>query len=114
MAVFDKPNYTNAAARTKKREIPEGLWTKCVSCGEVIFNKELENNLMVCKSCGHHFSISARDRIESLLDPGSWQEMDAQISSVDTLKFTGVTSYAERLKAYQKKTNLKDAVVAGL
>lgn len=114
MAVFTKPNYSKPVSRTKKREIPEGLWTKCDSCGTMIFNKELENNQMVCMKCDHHFSISAHDRLKHLLDPDSFQELDQDITSVDVLKFTGVTSYSERLKSYQKKTGLKDVVVSGL
>jgi acetyl-CoA carboxylase carboxyl transferase subunit beta len=115
MAVFTtKPDYGTAVRRSKKREIPEGLWTKCVSCGEVIFNKELEDNQMVCKACGHHFPISAHQRLQFLLDEGSWEEFDSSLASVDILEFTGVTAYTERLKSYQKKTGLKDAAISGL
>lgn len=114
MAVFQRPQYSNdPGTRTKKREIPEGLWTKCPSCAEVLFNKELEDNLMVCPKCQHHMTISARDRIVSFLDPDTFKELDASLQSVDILKFTGVTSYPNRLKTYQKKTGLKDGVVSG-
>jgi len=115
MAVFQKPEYvSNPVQRTKKREIPEGLWTKCESCGEVLFNKELEANLMVCSKCGHHMTISARARLESFCDEGTFNELDVSLESVDILKFTGVTSYPNRLKNYQQKTGLKDVVVSGL
>jgi acetyl-CoA carboxylase carboxyl transferase subunit beta len=114
MAFFEKPQYRQpAGARPKKREIPEGLWTKCPSCGEVIFNKELEANLMVCPKCGHHFTMGARARLLSVSDEGTFRELDATLESVDILKFTGVTSYPNRLKSYQKKTGLKDGVVSG-
>jgi len=114
MAVFPKPlNVGKAPSRTKKKDIPEGLWTKCPACGEVIFNKELEENLMVCPKCGHHMTISAWDRLLSVCDPGSFDELDANLSSVDILKFTGVTSYPDRLKNYQEKTGLIDAVTTG-
>ena len=114
MAFFEKPQYTQpAGARPKKREIPEGLWTKCPSCGEVIFNKELEANLMVCPKCGHHFTMGARARLLSVSDEGTFKELDTTLESVDILKFTGVTSYPNRLKSYQKKTGLKDGVVSG-
>lgn len=114
MAFFEKPQYRQpAGARPKKREIPEGLWTKCPSCGEVIFNKELEANLMVCPKCGHHFTMGARARLLSVSDEGTFHELDATLESVDILKFTGVTSYPNRLKSYQKKTGLKDGVVSG-
>lgn len=114
MAVFPKPlNVGKIPSRTKKKDIPEGLWTKCPACGEVIFNKELEENLMVCPKCGYHMTISAWDRLLSVCDPDSFEELDADLSSVDILKFTGVTSYTDRLKNYQEKTGLIDAVTTG-
>lgn len=94
--------------------MPEGLWTKCPGCGATIFNKELESRQMVCKECEHHFNIPARQRLHHLLDEGSWEEFDADVSPVDILKFTGTTSYADQLKKYQKKTGLKEGVVCGL
>lgn len=116
MAIFDKPTYgaSRTPVRTKKKEIPQGLWTKCPSCGEVLFNKELEDNFMVCPKCEHHMTLSAKARILSLADPGTFVEDDANLTSVDVLKFTGVTSYPERLKNYRAKTGLNDAVVSGL
>ncbi len=112
--VFDKPDYQAASARTKKRDIPEGLWTKCPSCGEVLFNKELADQQMVCKACQHHFPIGAKARLEFLLDAGSWQEFDPDLIAIDVLGFTGATSYAGRLKAYRQETGLGDAIVSGL
>jgi len=116
MAIFDKPTYgaSRTPVRTKKKEIPQGLWTKCPSCGEVLFNKELEDHSMVCPKCEHHMTLSAKARILSLADPGTFQEEDASLTSVDILKFTGVTSYPERLKNYRAKTGLNEAVVSGL
>lgn len=111
-SVFPKPDYGKVP--TRKKEMPEGLWTKCEDCNSYIFNKELENNQMVCKTCGFHFRISAKQRIHFLLDEGSWEEHDASIASVDVLKFTGGSSYAEQLKKYQKKTGLKEGVICGL
>jgi acetyl-CoA carboxylase carboxyl transferase subunit beta len=99
--------------KSRKRDIPEGLWTKCKQCGTVVFNKELEDNLKVCPQCQFHFPIAARDRINSLVEPGSFQELDALMSSVDILQFTGVSSYASKLADYQKSTGQKDAVVTG-
>jgi acetyl-CoA carboxylase carboxyl transferase subunit beta len=106
---FPKPDYGKTPS--KKKEMPEGLWTKCPECSAYIFNKELESMQMVCKECGHHFNITAHQRLQHLLDEGSWQEFDAGVSSVDILKFT---SYSEQLKKYQKKTGLNEGVVAGL
>jgi acetyl-CoA carboxylase carboxyl transferase subunit beta len=111
-SIFPKPDYGKTPSR--KKEMPEGLWTKCPSCSAYIFNKELEARQMVCKDCSHHFNITAHQRLSHLLDEGSWQEFDAGVSSVDILKFTGASSYSEQLKKYQKKTGLKEGVVCGL
>jgi acetyl-CoA carboxylase, carboxyl transferase, beta subunit len=112
MPFFKKPNFIKSRS-SKAREMPEGLWTKCVSCGEVIHNLALKENLRVCPKCGHHFTMGAEERIASLLDPDSWVEMDANLLSVDTLEFKGTAAYTERLRSYQEKTGLKDAVLSG-
>jgi len=109
MGIFKKPNFNS----DKKRDFPEGLWQKCPSCNEMVHNLELVQNFRVCPKCDHHFTQSARERLEMLLDPDSFVEHDANMTSVDTLKFTGMASYTERLKSYQKKTGLKDAVISG-
>jgi len=111
-SVFPKPDYGKTP--TRKKEMPEGLWTKCPGCSEYAFNKELESRQMVCKQCGHHFGITAHQRIQHLLDEGSWEEFDAGVASVDILKFTGASSYSEQLKKYQKKTGLKEGAVCGV
>jgi len=111
-SIFPKPDYGKTP--TRKKEMPEGLWTKCPSCSAYIFNKELESMQMVCKECGHHFNITAHARLQHLLDEGSWQEFDSEVTPVDILKFTGANSYSEQLKKYQKKTGLKEGVVCGL
>lgn len=97
----------------KTREMPEGLWTKCPSCGEVIHNLALSENYRVCPNCEHHFSMSAGERIASLVDEQSFQETDAGLTSVDTLEFKGVATYTDRLKSYQEATGLSDAVITG-
>jgi acetyl-CoA carboxylase carboxyl transferase subunit beta len=111
-SLFPKPDYGKTP--TRKKEMPEGLWTKCPECSAYIFNKELEAMQMVCKDCGHHFNITAHQRLQHFLDEGSWEERDAGIASMDILKFTGATNYADQLKKYQKKTGLKEGVVCGL
>jgi acetyl-CoA carboxylase carboxyl transferase subunit beta len=103
-----------ASNKAKKREIPEGLWTKCPKCSNMVFDKELDENLKVCRHCAHHFPIGARERIHSLVETCSFEEMDADMTSVDILQFTGVASYKEKLDAYQKTTGLKDAVITGI
>ena len=93
--------------------MPEGLWTKCPSCGEVIHNLALEENLRVCPKCDHHFTMGGSERIASLVDPDSFAETDSELMSVDTLEFKGVATYADRLKSYQEETGLKDAATTG-
>ena len=110
MGIFSRPPFDSG----KKREFPEGLWQKCPSCGEMIHNLELQQNFRVCPRCDHHLTQSARERIDMLTDSGSFIEDDADMTSVDVLKFTGQASYTDRLKAYQKKTGLRDAVITGL
>ena len=110
MGIFDPPSFNSG----KKRDFPEGLWQKCPSCGEMIHNLELVQNLRVCPKCDHHFTVGAHERIGQLLDEGTFVEHDAGMKSVDILKFTGQASYTDRLRSYQKKTGLKDAVITGL
>jgi acetyl-CoA carboxylase carboxyl transferase subunit beta len=103
-----------AGAKSKKRDIPEGLWTKCPKCSTMVFDKELDENLKVCTQCGHHFPISSRERIHSLVETCTFEEMDAEMTSVDVLSFTGVASYTHKLTKYQQETGLKDAVITGI
>jgi len=101
-------------SKTKKRDIPEGLWTKCPSCETMIFDKELDVNLKICPKCQHHFPIGSRERIHSLVETCTFEEMDATMTSVDVLGFKGASTYKSKLDAYRKNTTLKDAVVTGL
>lgn len=111
MGIFQKPALK---IRPKsKSSVPEGMWTKCPSCGEVITRTELVQNLEVCPKCQHHMTLGARERIRSIADLDSFKERDADMLSVDSLKFRGVATYQERLETYRKKTGLKDAVITG-
>lgn len=112
MGIFSKPKIIRLD-NIKKKDMPEGLWQKCPSCGEVIHTLELAQNSQVCPKCDHHFTQGARERIEQLLDPGTFKETDAAMESVDTLQFTGVATYADRLNSYKEKTGLVDAVTTG-
>jgi acetyl-CoA carboxylase carboxyl transferase subunit beta len=94
----------------KKKDMPEGLWKKCPACSETLFEQALSKNLRVCASCGYHFTIGSDERIASLVDEGTFEEIDAELDSVDALKFKG---YLDKVKAYQKKTGLKEAVITG-
>jgi len=97
-------------AERPKREIPEGLMNKCPKCGQIQFSKELEKNLKVCSTCGHHFRLSAAERIAMTLDEGSFVEYDADLISEDPLSFPG---YKEKLEQQKKASGLKDAIVTG-
>jgi len=98
---------------TKHHDIPEGLWEKCKKCDETIFIQQREDALNVCPKCGYHYPLSAPRRIELLTDEDSFQEIDAGIIAVDTLKFEGITPYTEKLESNRAKTGMKDAVVCG-
>jgi acetyl-CoA carboxylase carboxyl transferase subunit beta len=111
MAIFKKPALK--AESRKKRDIPHGLFQKCQGCGEVVHDIELAQNLRVCPHCDYHFALSAKDRIDNLLDPETFVEMDADLRSVDTLRFQGMATYKDRLKTYQERTGLTDAVISG-
>lgn len=111
MALFGKPKYT--IVRIKKKEIPDGIWTKCEGCSEVLYNKTLEENLRVCPKCNYHFTLSAYERIKVSLDNDTFQEYDKDMISVDPLEFKGPKTYKEKLESDQKATGLKDAVITG-
>jgi acetyl-CoA carboxylase carboxyl transferase subunit beta len=111
MQLFGKSNYT--FIKVKRKEIPAGVWTKCPGCESPAYSKELKNNLNVCPKCGFHLSLNAFERIEHLIDEGSFVEHDEDMSSSDPLKFQGPKSYKEKLKADQDSTELKDAVITG-
>lgn len=112
MAIFKKPTI-KTQSRKKQRDIPQGLFQKCPGCNEVVHEIELNQNMRVCPKCDYHFALSAKDRIENLLDPGSFVEMDADLTSIDTLRFQGMATYKDRLKKYQENTGLVDAVISG-
>lgn len=94
-----------------KRAVPEGLWSKCDSCGAILYRAELERNLEVCPKCTHHMRIPARRRLESFLDKDTFSEMDATLEPVDPLKFKDSKKYKDRIAQAQKQTDEKDALV---
>ena len=98
----------------ERSNVPEGLWVKCASCKEIVYSKELERSARICPKCGHHFRIDAETRIRLLLDDG-WEELYTDINPMDPLAFKDTKPYKDRLKQYQKKLGLKDAlhVIAG-
>ena len=108
---FDKPTYS--VRRTKKKDIPEGLYTRDPVTGETLFNKEIEDNQMVVPKSGHHFPIGARQRIARLLDGDSFVERHEAVRSGDPLEFVDSQPYPERIKRYQRESGLPEAVICG-
>jgi acetyl-CoA carboxylase carboxyl transferase subunit beta len=105
-----KRKYATITSDKAKRDIPEGLMTKCPKCGAILVTRELEKNLKVCLSCDHHFRLSAMERVRMTLDEGRLFEYDADMVSLDPLAFPG---YREKLEASQAKTGVNEAVVTG-
>jgi acetyl-CoA carboxylase carboxyl transferase subunit beta len=99
--------------RPRRDVYPPDLWTKCPTCSTMLFNKQLDKNLRVCTTCGHHFRLSAEARIGHLLDPGTWTERDPGLQSVDALGFVDQKPYPDRLTAAQMATGMRDAAVWG-
>ena len=99
---------------SKKVTVPEGLWIKCNNCAEIVYSKEIDRNLKVCPKCEYHFRITARERIELLVDPGTFIEFDSQLQSEDPLGFKDSLKYLDRIKTARKKTGLNDAVISGI
>ena len=97
----------------KPKEFPSHLWTQCPSCGEMLFNKQLERNHNVCTKCEHHFRLGARERIALLVDKGSFTEHDHDLVSGDPLGFTDQKPYPQRVEASQAKSGEKDAAICG-
>jgi len=100
--------------RPRKDAYPPDLWTKCPSCSEMLFNKQLDKADRVCPNCGHHFRLSAMARLESLVDHDTFQEFDAGLQSVDPLGFVDQKPYPDRVAAAQLATGLRDAAVRGI
>ena len=96
----------------RKRSVPEGLWEKCERCGAVLYRPELEENLEVCPKCAFHMPIRARARLAALLDDGAGREIGAELGPTDVLKFKDQKKYSDRIKAAQKSTGERDALVA--
>ncbi len=113
MSPFSEKSRVNAVRILKRRDIPEGLWTKCVECGEIIYNKTLEEDYKVCPKCDYHFTLSAPERVVQIIDEDTFKEMDKELSSADPLVFRGPKSYISKLKEDQVATGLTDAVITG-
>src|SRR5215472_3382487 len=106
----EKKGIEESTPPEERRVRTEGLWTKCESCRTIVFRKDLEANLFVCPKCQFHFKMTAKQRLEMLLD-GRWTEHDAGMMSTDPLKFVDTKPYARRIKEAQKKLGVNDAIV---
>ncbi len=109
MAWFRKEKKPKEAV--EKASIPEGLWIKCDDCKEIVYKKEVEQNLFVCPKCGYHFRIGARERFEMLFDDGKYKEFASDIRSADPLEFKDTKKYRDRLKVYDQRVGKGDAVL---
>jgi acetyl-CoA carboxylase carboxyl transferase subunit beta len=112
MPWFKKTKTPIAQAPATAVRVPEGLWIKCPSCTQVIYNKDLQASLQVCPKCAHHFRMTATERLRSLFDD-TWEEHDAGLISTDPLGFTDTKPYRDRLLAGQAATGVLDAVIVG-
>ncbi|MCA9409025.1 MAG: acetyl-CoA carboxylase carboxyltransferase subunit beta [Candidatus Omnitrophica bacterium] len=112
MALFGRKKYT--LVNVKKKEIPAGLWVKCEECGALTYKKELLNHFNVCPKCDFHYTLTPNERIELLIDSGTFQEINNHLTSLDPLEFKGPKTYKEKLQADQKITGSREAVVTGL
>ena len=115
MAWFKKGEEDVKEGKEKREEIKlsDNLWVKCKSCNEIIYRRVIERNLQVCPKCNYHFQIPSRQRIEGLVDPGTFIERDADLVSGDPLEFKDTKRYPHRVKEVQESTGQKDAVVCG-
>lgn len=105
--ILNKSNVTP----TRKANIPEGVWTKCDSCGQVLYRAELERNLEVCPKCDHHMRLSARARLHAFLDKEGMVELGSELEPKDVLKFRDSKKYKDRIAAAQKQSDEKDALI---
>jgi acetyl-CoA carboxylase carboxyl transferase subunit beta len=103
----------SAMTKRQKRGVPEGLWQRCLGCQNSIYRPEAERRLGVCPQCDYHFYVSARDRIRQVLDDGTFEEWDGNLSPADPLEFKDRKSYVEKLADEQERTGLKDAALTG-
>ena len=111
MSWIDRIFSKSTSSSSRKANVPEGVWTKCTSCDQVLYREELKRHLEVCPKCGHHMRIDARERLLGLLDQDSVQELAAELEPKDILKFKDLKKYKDRISAAQKDTGEKDALI---
>jgi len=112
---FKRKKKAKETAYVRERlDIPGNLWVKCYKCNQAIFNKDLEDNLKVCPKCGYHFKLTAAERINQLVDPGSFKEINHDIKSTNFLEFKDSKSYTKRIDSAMVRSSLNDAIITGL
>lgn len=113
MAWFKKRQYTLMKAPQVRDRIPDGLCTKCPKCDAIVLTRDFQDNMGVCPKCQYHTRVSARDRIQQVVDAGTFVETNATMKSADPLKFKDLRTYPEQIARYQKKTGLLEGVISG-
>jgi acetyl-CoA carboxylase carboxyl transferase subunit beta len=108
-----EPTWETAGVAVAKKSVPDGLWIPCEGCAETLFRKALEGNLMVCPRCDHHHRISARVRVDQMVDPGSFEPMNASMKPMDPLQFRDLKAYRDRIADAQRATGENDGVQTG-
>ncbi|WP_223591018.1 acetyl-CoA carboxylase, carboxyltransferase subunit beta [Neobacillus bataviensis] len=106
-----KKKYATIPTEAAKSDVPEGIMTKCPTCKKIMYSKELSKNLLVCLHCGHHFPMNAKERIDSFIDEGSFEEINENMISKNPLNFP---DYLEKLEKDRQKSQLNEAVVTGI
>ncbi len=99
--------------RERQSKVPEGLWVKCESCRQILYNKELTRNFKICPKCGYHFRLSAPERLRMLFDDEKYVEHDGELRSADPLRFRDSKRYRDRLKQYEETAGHSDAIIIG-
>ncbi len=112
MRLFGGKKYSTIKVRKKDR--PAGLWVKCPGCAEIVYKHEIESGVGVCPKCRHHFQIGWQARLASLVEQGTFEEIDADLVSADPLDFKGQSTYVSKMQDARRKTGMRDAVVCGL
>lgn len=110
MAWFKRQQAGIRTQQKDRNDVPEGQWSKCPGCGEIINSRQLEDNLSVCPKCSHHYPVSSREYFRILFDEDRYERFDADLFAVDALEFVDRKTYKSRLQAAQSKTGLNDAV----
>ncbi len=110
---FSRREQKNSVAPSAKRPVPDGVWSKCVSCNKVVYQQQLIKNLRVCPHCRHHFELPPSERLAMLVDEGTFVEMDSDLCSADPLGFVALKTYGESIEQAKEKTGLNEAAVAG-